>query len=532
MHNPSNTYDSFASAGMKPNIVSGFIMTAIVIFGVLAGLIISIGAPIFSAAIIGLIIGLAFLTLPLGKIGILMIFLTLVFQGLIVYFGNVSQASWLPNVLGIAIGLKLLPKLLIDRDRSFEVPESRIYRWLLVALALHLLFVLYTTLINFPSINTALGGLRNYIPLWFVTLMLLAVPLASVQQHTLWRLLTAIFLIQVPIVLYQFFFVISSRADELYSGAIADGVVGSFGGNSEGGGHGPSLIVFCFVVMSYWVARWRSGLSNGWKVAPLLLLALSMIALAEVKAALLWFPLVLLYLYRKDILRRPARVLLMLVFLIPVMLATGYSYHKLYWSKGQQKSIEKQIEAMSYFFDPKNIDYRTGEVSRGASLAIWWNDGSLTVSERLLGAGAGSARRSQTVGRGSVAARYAPLAIASTAVAGLLWETGAIGLFLFMVILIGGVSMASRLIGTSDLDEEDQAAVQAIGVFFLLALTLMPYNSAVVEEPTIQFMLAGCLGMLGLLSKKAERRRREQQEVSTVGAHAQGESSWLVSRLQ
>jgi hypothetical protein len=520
MSYPADTLHSLKFGGYNHRAMSGFFAVFAVCLGAVSGLLISVGSPILSIAVVGGVLSLFLFATPIMPLTGLLVVLTFVVQGLLVYFGKVSQAAWLPYFICLLMAFKLLPALFGIRDEGFQIPRFSWYSLIITALAIHVALLLYSTVLNRPQLLMAVGGLKNYLPFWVVTLLLLTVPAEKVRLAGMWKLLTVIYFIQIPLIVYQFFVIMPQRWDARFGSASADAIVGSFGGNMESGGKSASLVVFCMVIIVYWLAKWRNKQASFLTMAPIFLLGLMLFMAGEVKGLLVWIPLSFLYLYRSELLRKPARTLGLLVFLSAVLAATFFAYRTLHWNKGHQTSVEGQIAEMAYFFDTGNVNFTTGEVSRAASIAIWLKDGSLSTGERLIGAGAGAARGSATTGRGFIAKRYAPLAISSTAAAALLWEVGVIGFVLFAVLLAAAVPTAARVARTAGLSAEERATAEALGAFFLIALTLLIYNVTLLDDPPIQLLLAGAVGLLGVLCKQAvaAARAREEEREDEVAA--------------
>jgi hypothetical protein len=119
--------------------------------------------------------------------------------------------------------------------------------------------------------------------------------------ETSWRMMFWVVLVQVPVVLYQHFFVASATT--------FDSIVGTFGGTPGFGGNSAIMVLFTVLAMGYGAARWQAGLMSGKAMWAFQAIGFAIILLGEVKAAFIWLPLVLAWVLRRRILRSFAALL-------------------------------------------------------------------------------------------------------------------------------------------------------------------------------------------------------------------------------
>ena len=89
-----------------------------------------------------------------------------------------------------------------------------------------------------------------------------------------------------------------------------------------------------------------------------------------------------------------------------------FTYNQLYWGGNMSRlnSVSEKLDSGGgYFFDPDNVNYTNGEISRGASLALWATDRVSSPLKRVLGYGPGASKSGSVLGNGEIARRFAPL---------------------------------------------------------------------------------------------------------------------------
>jgi hypothetical protein len=196
------------------------------------------------------------------------------------------------------------------------------------------------------------------------------------------------------------------------------------------------------------------------------------------------------------------------------MIGTLYAaYSTLYWQQYKANRHGDLISRTEYFFDPTNVNYETGEISRGASIALWVQDQRANLATRLIGYGPGASRISATGGLGVVAQRYVPLQISSTTMAVVLWDSGLLGATAFFCLILFTLLMLRRLSGSPQLSAKEQAAADALGAIALVMLSLVFYNTYLNDEPTMQLLLATAVGM-GLYWRSKVRPREAPQQAT------------------
>ncbi|BCL74672.1 capsular polysaccharide biosynthesis protein [Jeongeupia sp. HS-3] len=456
---------------------------AAVLVGLLALLLggaIAIGFYTVPALLVALLIGGVFLQLPDRHAVLLLMAVVLLLQGTVGYYSGFTKISWLAYGLAGLFAVKLLARLLAASSQIKS--DTPVWAYPFFAFAV---IALLGVLINRPQLPQLIAGFKNQLPFWLVAFYLPMARLDDRDWSNIWRFLLVVLVCQVPLALHQHFFIAAARAVMGW-----DAVVGSFGGNPDAGGLNAVMVLYAVVAVLLVISLYldkkmslRHALFYG-------VCAMMVILLGEVKAAFVWLPVGVLLLLGKRLVRKPLTLLSVLLALGLFVAVVDLTYEKLYWADVPQKGFsENAAHSVDYFFDSKLIDPKTGEVSRGASIALWVNDRSLDPYARLLGNGIGSSV-SGAISIGSAAKRYAPLDIGSTGVAVLLWDYGVVGFICYVGIFLVAIIGIWR---SKDAAVSASSSRLVVAVLFLCLFTLI-YNRTLIDEPATQLLVALALG--------------------------------------
>jgi hypothetical protein len=479
-------------------------IVAMMIVGLLTGAAVGLGVNIMTGAIAAAIVGAFSLLLPSRHLAAVLFVMTFLVQGTVKYFADTNALAWATSGLAMVL---LLRVILDSFDSSLDHKANQRSRHMAPAmafLATYFLVFFVSLLANQPALPQVLSSIRNALPM--VSILLAAYWLSwSPQQLTsLWTFIAVTAVLQLPLVMYQHFFIAAERSSQGW-----DAVVGTMGGSRDGGGMNSILVIYCLAGLSFVLARVRRNLASwklGWATA---LIVFAVIALGEVKAAFVWMAMVLVFFYGNEIFRRPGRAIIYVVLGAVLFSSLIYVYEALYWQdqKLEQRTIASKIEKMSgYFFDPSNVNYRTGEVSRGASIALWVNDEKSNVLHRAIGFGPGASKSVGTLGQGEVAIRYSPLHIDATTSAVILWDTGIAGLVTYLAALLALLWSGWRLRSRMVLGGAEASLLDTGLITLAIMMTLLIYNKTLIDEPTAQMLLFFSAGTILRMQKIAHQK--------------------------
>ncbi|MBK1687684.1 hypothetical protein [Rubrivivax gelatinosus] len=441
--------------------------------------------------IAGLLLGAMLLMLPIPVLTVVLLLVTFVAQGTAGYFLRFPQAAWLPYLLCLLLAARAVAGAAAPAGHGPR-PASPWSSAPVLFLLLYCVALALATLVNLPPLVQVVVGLKNALPIWVAAAIVLLGAGRAGFAPLVWRVLQVVFFVQLPVVLYQHFVIVPRRHDALTTGM--DAVVGTFGGLIDAGGANATLVAFTLLVMAYRLALWDRGRAGFGSLLLYWAVGLAIILSGEVKAVLAWLPLVLFWVLRRRVFTSFATAVIALALGAVLVAGTFTAYAALYWQKIEHRSNADLVEKMGYFFDTRNIDYSRGQISRGASIALWAADRHNDVPHRLVGWGPGASRVSATGGLGEVAQRYAPLTIAATGAALLLWDVGLLGLAAFAGLLASLAWTLARASRSSALPPEDRVAADAFAAVVLVFLSLLVYNRSLHDDAGMQLMLALALG--------------------------------------
>lgn len=452
--------------------------------------------------------------LPLYGMFLCLYVLTFLVQGSALYFLGFKSATWLAFGLAILFFFRALLDLVTKRQRNVRTMQGDGSAVVLTAVLFIVCFALSLVFNRTPKAQIA-SGIKATLPMFSVLFALFWFQWKEAQLERIWKLFSIIVLLQLPVVLYQHFVVASATT--------FDAIVGTFGGTPGAGGNSAIMVFFTVLAMGYAGARWQAKLLSGRAFFGMLVAGLAIIMLGEVKAAFIWLPLVLGWVLRKRILRSITAFIGFGLLVGAFMGATYVVYDNLYWGKkvdSQHSVADKLDQGGGYFFDPNNVNYRTGEISRGASLALWWRDPQANVPRRLVGYGPGASKPAGLMGAGEVAQRYLPLHLDATALAILLWDLGVLGAVAYGSMLLFGLLAAWRYMRQGRGTPAQRAIADTCVAAMLLFLMMLVYSRAVMDEPTAQLLLMLCLGTVVQLCRFTNSQQAAAKRVTPVARMA------------
>jgi hypothetical protein len=446
------------------------------------------------AAMMGAVLLLFLSDKNLLLLGGLLVYLVV---GQLMYFANINQALWIPYGLGILLFLRLpgayLHGPLAAAKFGFPFNFSLIFYFLVFFLSIAL---------NATPIFQVLVGGKNLVLLWsyFLLIAFFAIPFSSTERFV--RMLLWLTLLQLPFVVYQYFFVATKRM----SGAAWDSIVGSFGGNELAGGASGTMAYMLLLAVLIAASLSRRGQMHRLFLLGIVLTASVIIVLAEVKFAPFLLFIGMAVVYRQTAVRNPIAAIFGAITILALGLGLLVAYDKTHNAAIHQESrdaYELFDKSFGYSLDTQFINLETGEMGRNAALVFWWQKGFLPDPMRgMLGYGPGASRSSSQFAVGQVARKYS-FGIDRSAATQLLWELGLAGFLAFVFILLQGAMLALRAANVTT-SPTSAAILEAAAAGLVMALSMLPYNRDVLEVPALGFTLMLLLG----LAAQAEVLRR------------------------
>jgi len=455
----------------------------------LASAVVALGSYQLTIVVIGVLVMVPVIWLVRVKDLLPLMFVYIfIIQGIAEEFFKLRFAVWMGSALAIFFLARALLEVTIfqrpNRDKVAVVSSGMVA--VCIAAGVYLACFFFGMALGSGTIKQNISALRFGLPMFGILLAMYCIELPKARMRFLWGMVVVIAVLQLPLVIYQHFFGM---------GLIGwDAVVGSFGH-----GMSPVLVLFSLAAMLFCVACWVRGIMPGWLVLLVFLVSMGNILLGEVKAVALWLPLGLLLIMRKRVLKNIVAFLMYSCFIAIFMSATFVAYKSMYWGDSAKmgSTVGQNLgKAGGYFFDPYEIKYGTGEVSRIASLYLWYRDPLPPAVNRLIGYGPGASQIGEGTGYGVVAMRYRPLQINATALSMLLWDVGILGALSFILLIACGVGIGWRYVRNGRGTPWEQAVVDTSMVMLVLMLTSLVYNRTLLDTSTVQLLCFFCLGCI------------------------------------
>jgi len=450
-----------------------------------AGLIASTGSILLAQLLVGAVGGVVLLRAPNISVWLLLAI------GLLygVFASYIPALTKLPWALALISMLLLLPVAMQFISHK-QIPA---FIWLAV---IFMLYALLVTFIQWDSLSQFLAGFKRYFQMYGL-MFALALLAFKPKDYKLWlKLLLIIALIQLPFALLQRFMLgdISSGAAEL-----TDRVAGTLGSSAEGGSASAQMAAFLIMAATFVVARFKEGLIEKSKMMWLCLICLIPLGLGETKIVIILLPLAWLILMRNDFRKNTSRFLLQLLALLIITAIFGLIYLGL--NKGSIANMTNlDVLTQTLEYNVGSQGYGTNILNRTTVIGFWWlNHGWHEPIQLLLGHGLGSSYFSSgSAVFGNVAAAFIGYGIDLTSASSLLWDTGVLGLLLFLSIFIAAWMSAGRLRKTS-INPSIRADALATQACIAVLLVFVFYDSTLTNILSFELICAAVLGYLGYL---------------------------------
>ncbi|MFA5171868.1 MAG: hypothetical protein WC426_09905 [Sulfuriferula sp.] len=410
---------------------------------------------------------------------------------------------WIPSLNKLGWGVSMLGLLLFAGATFEQITryQSKLKTPLFIKIAL--IFFVYSiviSVIQWYSPGELFTAIKRYYQVWGLMFALtwLAFSLSEIQR--IQRLMLWLAFAQLPFALYELFkFVPMRKALALSIPGLVpiDIVAGTFGGEMLGGGENGSMATFLIIMFAFLLSRWRSQLLTTkqfiWCSIPTLL----PLFLGETKIVVIFFPVMFFGIYGKALLRNPMQGLITTIIVILITVTAGYMYAEIYINKPFLTVIQ---DTLSYNFGSRG--YGNDYLNRTTAISFWWAQHITDPAHLIFGHGLGSAHSSAgALKPGHIAQLFTGYGIDLTAASELLWETGLMGLSLYLSIFLSAWLTASKLLKKST-SIEQSADITAIKSTLPIILIFIFYRNSPLETLTFQIIFVMQLGYLAYLARK------------------------------
>lgn len=478
------------------------------------GLLAVTASPILVGMASGLVVGVFLLMKPSILIWLILI-LGLAMGAFVSMAGPMfSKITWVVSILGfVLLALSLFNLLLAGRSKGQPA-----FIWIGLAF---LVAALATTFAQWYSTGEVIAGIKRVFQAYGLMFAFAALALGSREMGYFRRIMLTIAVLQLPFALYEFIFLVKLRGGLEAGGATTDVVAGTFGANLEGGSPNAVMALFVLIAIVFLFARWKEKLLSTQKLVLLALPMSIVFFLGEVKVLVILIPVAFLILFRRDLSRRPGFFIMMSLAGLLFMSLLGY----LYATFIIQKPIFDIIEgALAYNVGDKGYGFYY--LNRLSVLTFWWQQHGLRdPAAFVFGHGLGSAFSAPgTLVPGHVAMRWPNYGIDLTTASSLLWDTGVLGLSLFLLTL-WSAWRACKVLQRESTDAQVVADATALQAAIALFTVFVFYKSAMSSLPAMQIIVASVLGYLAYLYRQHQLGSREEDGSREDKQWARGKQS-------
>ena len=482
------------------------LLLAVLPLAALAGMVAALGSPPLLILVLAIVLAPWLLLMPMTGLLSLLIFLAVLGAGCLQYFAKVHQAHWLPTLLLVLLALRIpLDALRTQRSSGQAAPRLSLLGGLLIGFVA---LVGVSAVLNLVQPMQLLVGLRHYVFPLALVVAVLQTQAGTAFFSRLLRWLPWLMLIQLPLCAYQYFFVAQGRVQTAFGGVGIgwDAVVGSFGGNPEGGGASGALALFLALGVAGSLLLQQAGQISR-RLAWASHAAVAGCALfAEIKVLIVFLPLALLILQRRQLLRSPLAALVWAGSTAVLGFALLQAYNLMHYGQGDGRSVsaEESVEMMMKAErDPRFYNPLTGEVSRIGALLLWSDDNLARRfgMQALIGHGPAASKVSSLFGVGS-AVKGKRYTLTTSTASQMLWDLGLSGLLLFAGTLGLALREALRQAQLHRQEPERWALAEFAALGLGLSLIGLFYNGDAINNPAVQVLLSLCLGLVLVLRRQ------------------------------
>lgn len=508
------------------------------VLAMLCGTLLS-AAPLQAAVLLlGLVLFAGTLLLPWPALLVALLATVGFVVGPLQYAAGISKAFWLPYLIGVLMGIRLLAEGL-GRSRGSASGRRRLDPVLGVGLGLLAalaMVALASSLAHGVSALQALISGKEYLFLWSLPLAFAVGALRVDHLRLLWPAMALWLAVQSLVVVWQRFVIAPRRGGD----APWDSVVGLFAGNAFGaGGSGTMALVSLWAAASVALA-WRAGLIKLHWALLATIAALLACALAEVKVAIVLLPLLALWVlwasgvdlqtaessaWNLAVRRWTLRILGMgsALFVAGLLMWAHQQQFTVGGSRESRSSLDYAQTALERNLDQRDFPDEHGQLTRLGALQYWWRHQSMSdLPGALIGHGVGSVRRSSlSPGKLLQGLRFEP---ARSSAAVLLWETGLLGLLAWVGSSVCWLVVARRL-GQQPTSAHQTVALQSGAAIITLTLLSLVYGADWFEAPHLAVAYLLGVGMVWGVHRDRTQQPAQQLHFSTrdpvvVGAAA------------
>lgn len=217
----------------------------------------------------------------------------------------------------------------------------------------------------------------------------------------------------------------------------------------------------------------------------------SILFLTNAKAVFIFIPIMIGFIYYRDVIRSPQKVFAA-VILVSIILGAMFQF---YFSQSfkynrQQIGAKNYSEFLGKTFKGNFGTEDSNRLNRMTVYTFWWNE---TTSRRgllpiLIGHGLGAAKWAG-IEQGHIQGlpRYRDTKLAPTALVRLLWDVGIMGTLIYMLIFVKAFFDAGRMLKNSNLPPVHQVFMKGARLACMFYLFSLPYQLSIINIQAVNF---------------------------------------------
>lgn len=483
------------------------VMLAVIVVAssVLIGSIASTGNPLIVLLVSALFIGVALTARP-----VLLLWLILagglIFSGLAeLYLPALRQLRWGVVLAGLALAFVAIVSAMAIR-RASSLLDQRDVPALLIYALLFFVISIVSSIVNFGLSLESVIGLKGYFQVWGILLAIYYCHFSSSTVDNYIKALIPLGLLQIPFALHQYFVLVPQRLSQSAAESLIvapDIVVGTFVGSMGGGGGNAILAVLQVTVIAIVLSLWRKGVFSGTRALVISLLCVIPLLFNETKITFVLLPLVLLIVFRQEVLHRPGRFIGVIAVLLGFLVSLLLVYTVLPRAQSQSNaSIGDYVErSVEYNFGQSG--YGGLELNRTSVYTFWLSRQSFNEPVQfLIGHGPGSTNKGSSglLTHSLANDKYPGMGIGLTAFSALLWEVGITGFAFVLLMFWSAYQTAGKLANDGRFDSYHQAIFSGIQAGVVALGLSLAHNNYFIFEIGFQTLLMLVLGYIAFWS--------------------------------
>jgi len=388
--------------------------------------------------------------------------------------------TWLPEIILIILFFKLLFLIATEKKSSNAIINTPVLFLIILGIT--------SAFINSSELMVIFAGFRNYFKFILFFYVIAFLNFDDVFLRKIVKFLIVIAFIQIPVTILQRFLYIGS--------ASGDPIGGTLGANTSG-----TLTLFLLSIISILVAFFINKLIGGRTLLTYMILLFIPMAINETKITFFLFPVLILFLLRKNLLKRQSlkSIFALVLFSGVIFISSYFSYNYLY--------RRLKIFDYNYTADYVSREYtKSGSLNRIPQVEFAHRNITKDIYTAFLGVGPGNASDSFfEKGVGYYYKKYPILKIDSVFLGRFIWEYGYLGLAIFLYILFRLFGLAEKIYNNSPDPFYKSLALGFEGMMFILVVSAVYSNSFIIDSIGYVFwFMAGYLQRIASASHSEE----------------------------